>query len=667
MRQLKASTVLRLILLAMTIFFANESFSQKKKKSFIKADEMYSAGEYFKANEKYKKLFGRVKDKKLKGEVAFKLGECNKFLNIPKKAESWYRKAMKFKYADPKMYLYCADVTKMLEDYTEAAILYAQYKKLVPTDKAADIGIESCKLAADWKKKPTRHEVEEMKDINSKSSDFSPCYSRSNNKEVYFTSTREGITGEKFNEVSGLNFADIFVVRQDNKGTWSSPVPLEGDINTLNDEGAPTLNKNKINMYFTRCIKEKGKSFGCRIYTSEKNEDGWSGVEEVVLFKDSSISLGHPTISPDDLTIVFVVKSDTLGFGKCDLWMSKRDKKGSPWSKAVNMGEQLNTAGNEMYPYLKNDTSIYFASDYHPGMGGLDIFHANKNEAGIWTIENMKSPVNSAADDFALVFKSDADEGLFTSSRNGTDDLFSFALPQLEFALSGFLFDEKTNKFISGGKVKLLDDKGESIEATTGRDGSFAFRLKPNTDYIIIGSKEKYFTSKAQETTKNLTVNKNFSTKLFLMPTNIVIELPNIEYDYNSDKLRDISKVSLDKLIETLTDNPNITIELRSHTDFRGDSEKNLDLSQRRAQSVVNYLVTNGIEEERLSAIGFGEAEPKLVTTEMAKNYPFLKMGDILDEKFINALKDETQKETSHQMNRRTEFKVVSENFVPKN
>jgi peptidoglycan-associated lipoprotein len=333
------------------------------------------------------------------------------------------------------------------------------------------------------------------------------------------------------------------------------------------------------------------------------------------------------------------------------------------------MGEDINTPGDEMFPYAHPDGTLYFSSDSHIGVGGLDIYKASPAESGRWTVENMRPPVNSSQDDFGITFEKEAERGFFSSSRKGrgNDEIYSFFLPPLKFNLTGIVRDEKTDKVLKETSVKSIGSDGITVEASTNEEGAFRFMLKPNTDYVFIASKRGYLNGKERETTKGLEKSNDFRTIIYLSPVDQVIELPNIYYDFGKWDLRPESMVALDKLVETLNDNPNITIELMSHTDSRGSTQDNELLSQKRAQSVVDYLISKSIAADRLQAKGYGESVPKVVDEKVAGENKFLTVGQVLNEEFINLLPaTNNEQEIAHQINRRTEFRVISTDYVPK-
>ncbi len=640
--------------------------AQKKQKD-ARAQAAYDAGEYYEAIDLYKNAYNKVNDNERKTAILFRVGECYRILGDARSAELWYRKAIREDYQDPIIYLRYGQMMLVNEKYEEAQEQFNTYQELVPDDPRGGIGIESCEAAIVWSENPTAYIVENMRYFNSRERDFSPAFSNGTYNEILFTSSRDDATGNETHGATGENFTDIFKSTMDRKGKWSVPVPVE-TLNSEFEDGTPNLSSDYSTLYFTRCKKGKNESLGCQIFRATASGDEWSDpVVEFDQFGDS-ITTAHPAISPDGLTLYFV--SDMPGgLGEKDIWKVTRDSEGSPWGDPINLGEQINTPGNELYPYVHHDGTLYFSSDSRVGLGGLDIYKATVDETGSWRLENMKPPINSPEDDFGIVFEADAERGFFSSSRKGrgNDDLFSFVLPPLEFAVNGIVRDEKTDEILTNSTVKSVGSDGITVESNTGDEGTFRFMLKPGTDYVFIASHPGYLNGKERESTKGLDQSREFDVTIYLASTSQVIELPNIFYDFAKWDLRPESMVSLDNLVETLNDNPNITIELMSHTDSRDTPAYNIELSQKRAQSVVDYLISKGIAADRLQARGYGESQPKVVDEKLAERYDFLKVGDVLTESFINQLPSADLQERAHQINRRTEFRVLSTDYIPKN
>jgi peptidoglycan-associated lipoprotein len=656
---MKASLLFLIILL---ITASPESFAQKRKAG--RAYEFFNAGEYFLAIDHFKNTYSKSKDKSVKADMVYMVAECYRLINDPKNAEIWYKKAVKTSYSKPEAQYWFAESLKKNGKYQLAADEFKKYKQLVPADARADQQLRACELAAEWLRNPEAYKVDELKDINSRDADFGPAYARDDFGVIYFTSSRDDARGNKTHGATGQNFTDIFESRLDKKGKWSMPIAVEA-LNSEFEDGTPNISSDYKDIYFTRCEAGKREQKGCAIMYSEKNGDSWSDPKNIGIMPDSIIA-AHPAISPDGLTLYFV--SDIKGgFGGKDIYLVTREKPNSQWSKPKNAGPDINTGSNELFPYVRNDGTLYFSSDGHIGMGGLDIFKAKPQPDGSWVVQNMKSPINSFADDFGVVFQNDAEAGIISSTRKGkgNDELYSFEMPPLKFNITGLVKDEKSGVAITGSIVKLIASDGTNLQAETGTGGDFKFVLKPAVDYIFLATKKGYLNGKEKETTKGQEKSRDFMVTILLTPIDKPVELPNIFYDFGKWDLRPESMVSLDKLVETLNDNEKITIELMSHTDSRDTEEYNLALSQKRAQSVVDYLIGKGIELERLTAKGYGESSPKVVDAEIAGQFPFLRAGTPLAEQYINSLANDEQKEIAHQINRRTEFKVMRTDYIP--
>ncbi|MBN2522347.1 MAG: OmpA family protein [Bacteroidales bacterium] len=653
------------ILMTISLIFLVTIQSYSQNKRLQRAYDTYNAGEYYQAIDIFKDAYQKITDKKEKVRITYFIADCYRRINDPKQAAMWYRKVISRNYEDPVAVLYYADMLKMLGEYEEAKLQYDNYKELVPNDARATDGVLSCDLALEWMEFPNGYVVEEMKFFNSKMSDYSPAYAREDYRLVYFTSTREETFGKKEHGGTGDNFADIFESSMDRKGKWSTPIPLSEEINSENEEGTPFITSDYSSMYFTRCEISKNKTMGCQIYVSKRRGESWEKPESVNLAEDSIVT-AHPTLSSDELTMYFVSDmngsiKNSYGKNSKDIWRVTRAGISDEWSSPVNIGEPINTPGDEVFPYMHPDGTLYFSSNGHIGMGGLDIFKAKSIAGGNWEIENMKYPVNSSSDDFGICFESSREAGFFSSARKGkSDDLYMFMLPPLKFTITGIVKNENTDDPIEGANIKSISSDGITLETETDTEGTFKFMLKPGTDYVFLAEKKGFLKGKERETTKNRESSTDFSTTIYLPPIDEVIRIDNIFFDFASDVLRPESTVSLDKLVETLNDNPNITIELGSHTDNRGNNDFNLDLSNRRAQSVVNYLISKGIRQDRLISKGYGETQPKVVDKRDHDAYPFIPEGQVLTEAYINSIEDEDLQELAHFLNRRTEFKVLT-------
>ncbi|HON52070.1 MAG TPA: OmpA family protein [Bacteroidales bacterium] len=652
--------------LLLSIVIAVSCSSQKK--IIRKADATYENGEYAKALEYYEKLLETEESKYNQSVYQYRVAECYRMLNNSRKAEVAYRKAIKLKTREKEAQYWYGMMLLKNEKYKEAEEAFTIYKKSQPKDIRAENGILSCSLAVAWTEKPTRYIVDNIKAINSREHDFSPIYTTKDYSTIYFTSSRtqEGVK-QSINQVSGMNFTDIFETRFDRKGNWTVPVKVQDTtINTEFDDGALSISPDGTNLYITLCKYELGKNIGCQIYNSSLKGGSWSASQKIEIVGDS-ISIGHPAISDDGLELYFSSRMKG-GQGGSDIWKVQRVSESSPWGKPINLGPIINTPGDEMFPYIRSNGVLYFSSDGHPGMGGLDIFRAIKDDKGTWSIYNMQYPINSSQDDFGIIFQGNKEIGLFTSNRKGgrgEDDIYSFELPELQIAVKGKIIDASNKKPIADADITLIGSDGSLVTAQSKKDGTYSFKLQQYTDYIIIGSYQGFLKKKIKFTTNNVYDNTTFEHNLELITMNKPVEIPNIFYDFGKWTLNESSKQALEELSKLLEDNPNITIEIGAHTDMVGDSTANMNLSKKRAQAIIDYLSQQGYDSERLVAKGFGESRPVTVTEEIAKIDPLFTIGTVLSQDFILQLPKETQ-EKANQINRRTELKILSTDYIPK-
>ena len=648
--------------------FSTNAIAQKDHLAV--ADQAFEGQEYYKAITLLKKAYSKEKDKANKAEIIFKTAECYRFVNDSKQAETWYRKALKIKYPENNVQLYYANALKANGKFEDAIVEYEKYSELVPDDPRGKNGAEACALAQKWVDNPSRYVVENAVQLNGKQMDFSPSYASKNHKELYFTSSRDNASGNEVDGWTGQGFTDIFSATIDNKGKWSKPKPLPATINSIYNEGAAVMNNDFNQMIFTRCGVKKKVKMGCELYSTNKNGDTWTEAEVLPFFvKDegddsTQVTVGHPALSADGKVLVFASDAEG-GKGGRDLWKSTFDEEKKRWEKPVALAS-INTPGDEMYPFIHADGTLYFASNGHIGMGGLDIFMAEAQGEDWGQVTNMRSPINSSGDDFAIIFEKEQEKGFFTSNREdgkGSDDIYSFLLPALKFTLCGTVTDYKTKAAIGDATVSIVGTDGSSLETTTDSKGKYCFDLAPATSYVITAGKKDFYLNKTGKTTTvGFEEDKDLISDFELDPINRVIDLPNIFYDLGKWDLRPESKVALDGLVETLNDNPTIVVELGSHTDTRASDSYNLSLSQKRAQSVVDYLIENDVVGERLVAKGYGETTPKVLDAAVGE----LPAGSVINDAFIAKLAGEELKEEAHQLNRRTEFKVLRNDYVPK-
>ena len=635
--------------------------AQKKNRKMVKADQAFTLEQYNKAAELYKKAYQSTKSRALKSEIIFKQAECYRFSGNIKRAESYYKRAVKAKYPDVIVYLRYADVLRMNEKYEEAKVQYKKYVQLNPTDVAGEMGLKSCDYSINWLANPTRYKVEIMPLVNSRFSDFSPSFGNGEYSELYFTSSRSGGFSNKIDDRTGETFTDLYSSKLNKKGKWSVPLILPEPVNSEGNEGSVALNKRGTTMYFTKCDVQKKKALGCNIYVSKRKGKIWGAPTLLQIKVDSNTTLGHPTINEDESILIF--SSDLRGgYGGKDLWIVKQQKRGK-WSDPVNLGPAVNTKSDEMFPFLHSDGTLYFSSTGHIGMGGFDIFKSTTDENDSYSsITNLKYPVNSSGHDFGMIIENSGERGYLTSDRKGGkggDDIYQFELPPLILALKGVITDSKSGAILTNTNVVLSSSEGVAIETKTDNTGSYTFKLDPLLSYEILASLEGYLNKKMTETTVGIDQNKVFIVDVIMDPVKKEIILPKIEYDFAKWNLRDKSISDLDMLAESLVDNPNVVIELKSHTDFVGNNKSNLRLSQKRADACINYLISVGINAGQLVAVGAGEDEPFVIENKDGR----FKEGDVLTESYINKIKFKKNKKKAHQYNRRTSFKVLREDY----
>jgi peptidoglycan-associated lipoprotein len=621
-------------------------------------------GEYYRSTDKFRKAYRNDNNPQHRMEMAFQLAEAYRRLADYGRAAIWYKNAIRRDYPDKKAIFYCAECLRAYQNFEDAKLYYRQYLELFPNDDRAKNGLAACDYVPVWEKNPSRYIVAPVRELSSRYSDYGPAYVGGRPNEVIFTSMRESEnTGKQKSAITGEHFADLFrsgFLLQKQK--WSEPELLDDTrmINSEDEEGAPTVSPNGDLMVFTRCRYDKSKNMGASLFATRMSRGNWSEPVLIPLAEDSLIA-AHPAFSPDGNTLYFA--SDRRGgIGGTDIWMATRE--GNSFVNPVNLGKEINTPGNEVFPAMDYDGNLYFSSDYWPGMGGLDIFKATKGEDGKWLVENLQVPVNSPGDDFGMTFINEENpHGLFSSNRKGSrsDDIYSFYLPPKVYRITGEIYDKETGQRIDGARVRVIATDGTNLRMRAN-DGKFQLKLNPETEYVFAAYRDGYLSDKVRENTLGLTDSKDFNVSLYLTPIDEPIKIENISYAFGSWELNDASKHSLDSLVQILELNPTITIELMSHTDHVGSDGFNFDLSQKRAQAAVDYLIRQGISPGRLVAKGYGETWPGKVTRELARQYGFLKRNDELTEAYINQLTPE-QQEIAKSINRRTEFRVLSTDY----
>ena len=627
------------------------------------AEEKQRIGEYYEAAAIYRKVYTKTSPKKrdLRGYIAYRMAECNRLINNTAKATSAYLTAIRYDYPDSTVYLRMGQMLQKTGRYPEAIKNYDIYMENDPSNLLAINGIQGCELAPGWKKNPTRYEVRRMDKFNSRRGEFSPMLAGDKYDQLYFASSRSKDKDAKVSAITGQNNNNLFLVKQDEKGAWLAPVELEDEVNTEYDEGTPSFSPDGNTMYYTYCAQDPEGPRTAEIYISTRSSAKWGKGTRATIVKDSVTALGHPSISPDGKYLYFV--SDAVGgFGGKDIFRAR--VAGNDFGPMENLGEEINTPGDEMFPYVRDSVTLYFASNGHPGMGGLDLFKATQDSTGKWKVENLGAPINSMADDFGITFAGKEERGFFCSNRNdarGYDHIYSFERPTITIFIEGIVNDVDEYP-IEDATVRIVGKDGLNVKVPVKKDGTYRVELERDIRYVMMASARGYLNQNYELHTGPEEKNETYIVDFFLSPISKPVVIDNIFYDFDKATLRPESKKALDEMIKMLNDNPNVTIELGAHTDRKGTDQYNERLAQRRAQSVVDYLIAGGIEAARLEAKGYGESVPKMINKKMAKQFDFLKEGDVLTEEFILALPPE-QQEIADQINRRTEFKVLRTNY----
>ena len=626
------------------------------------ADAQFQRGEYYDASVTYKKVYNKLRKKEerpQRGEVAFKMGRCYRLLNMSARASAAFQNALRYEYPDSTTHFMLAQALHADGKYAAALRSYDKYIEFCPDDSLAINCAEGCRTAQEIRARGSRYVVKQAKLFNSRRADFCPMYLGADCDQIYYTSTTEKATGDKKSEITGMKNADVFFSKKNEKGEWERPEPVEGELNTEFDEGIVAFSHDAQTMYLTKARRELNAPTSVEIYTSTRSDAKWSAPVKFEITADTLSTFGHPAVSPDGEYLYFV--SDMPGgYGGKDIWrISLKERQGS----LVNLGPDINTEGNDDFPYVRSDGSLYFSSDGHPGMGGLDIFRATAvgDPADLrWEVENMGFPINSAGDDFGITFGK-GEDGFFSSNRGdarGYDHIYSFEYDPVRITIEGLVMD-KDEEPVKNAIIRIVGNDGSNQKEVARDDGSFSFALQRGVKYVMLAGAKGYLNQKQEFASDSTMEDANYWVEFILPSISKPSVVENIFYDYDKADLRPESKTALNELIAVLHDNPNVTIEMASHTDRWGSDAYNINLSERRAKSVVDYLVENGISRDRLQPHGYGKSRPKTVTKRIARLYPQFKEGDILTEEFIKTLSEEDQ-QAADQINRRTEFSVLS-------
>ena len=656
-----------------------------------KGDRFFALGEYYDAAAQYRKAYQQtpVKDRKTRGDRALKMADCYRRINYSAKAISAYNNAVRYGCADSLTLLRLAQQQMMTGNYKAAAANFAAaadsisavIREMSGGDKGerndsrinamngylalAKTGKQSAEMAPKWKAEGSRYTVKKENNFNSRRADFSPVLGGENGEILYFSSTRNQTKGDELSGITGQKTGDIVMAQKDEKGKWQRPETIDTELNSEFDEGACTLTPDGKTMYLTKCVTDPEYPRYAQIVRSTRSDAAWGKPVEVALSKDTLSNFAHPAVSPDGRWLYFT--SDMPGgMGGFDIWRAQLTSTGDVVA-IENVGEPVNTPGDEKFPTFRPNGDLYFSSDGHPGMGGLDIFiaqpNSNHDAKGMkaWTIEHPGYPLNSQGDDFGMTFEGLLNKGFFSSNRGdarGWDHIYSFVNPEIIQTVKGWVY-EKDGYELPQALVYMIGDDGTNVKLSVKGDGSFEQQVKPGVEYAFLGTCKGYLNHSESMKVEAAEESEEYTLQFPLASITAPVLIDNIFYDFDKATLRPESTDALDELVKLLNENPNVTIELSAHCDYKGSAEYNKRLSQRRAETVVEYLKKNGIAADRLTPVGYGKDRPKTIKKKLTEKYPFLKENDVLTEEFIKQLKSAEDQETCNQLNRRTEFRVL--------
>ena len=626
-----------------------------------KGDKFFALGEYYDAATQYKKAYSQTKSKEkpLRGQRALKMADCYRRINYTQKAIASYNNAVRYKQVDSTALLHLGRLQLKNGSYKEAEKTFVMLQDSMPQNILVKNGLQSARMAPKWKSEAqySGYTVKKQELFNSRRAEYSPVLAGDDYSQLYFSSTRNQAKGDELSGITGTKNADIFFSQKDDKGKWSKPEPIESELNTELDEGACAFTPDSKTMYLTLCKTDPSYPRFAQIATAQRSDASWSKATPLEITKDTLSTFAHPAVSPDGMWLYFV--SDMPGgMGGYDIWRIQMTSHGLIGLE--NLGTPINPPGNEMFPTFRPNGDLYFSSDGHPGFGGLDVFIA-KPDSTHWELEHPGAPLNSAGDDFGMTFEGLHNRGYFCSNRGdarGWDHIYSFEKQEVVQTVKGWVY-EKDGYELPEALVYMVGNDGTNLKLSVKGDGSFTEYIKPGVDYVFLGTCKGYLNHTEELRVEPVLESEEYVLQFPLASITAPVLIDNIFYDFDKATLRPESTEALDKLISLLNENPNVTIELSAHTDYRGSASYNERLSQRRAESVVNYLIEHGIAEDRLSPMGYGKMKPKVIKRKLTEKYPWLKEGDVLTEEFIRALDDEEKQEICNQLNRRTEFIVL--------
>lgn len=632
------------------------------EKSIKRGDAALALGEYAEAAGQYKRAYSQTspKEKAQRGKIAYKMGDAYRKYGNTSRAMAAYQNAARYHYTDTLTNYYLGEMLRLQGNYKAAQNAYQAHLDSFPGDENAERGIEYCLQAPAAKQKGSAYSVKLSTLFNSTRTDYSPAYMGIEATQLYFTSSRNQAKGD-VSDITGIKNGDIFFAKKDEKGKWKAVEAVEGEVNTEYDEGACSFTQDGKTMYLTVCRTDPSYPRMAEIWSSNRSDAKWSKPTQVKISNDTLSSYAHPAISPDGRWLYFT--SDMPGGqGGLDLWRVELGGKHG-MGRLENLGPSINTPGNECFPAFRPNGELYFSSDSREGnMGGLDLYYAKEDTTTHeWHVTHLPAPMNSNGDDFGITFEGLHNRGFFSSSRGtggrGWDKIYEFAYPEVLQTVKGWVYEQDGYELPSA-VVYMVGSDGTNEKVSVLSDGSFEQPLKAGVDYLFLATCQGFLNVRNELHADSIEVEKQHVLQFPLPSITSPVLVRNVFYEFDKATLTDNSRAALDRLTKMLKENPNVTIELSAHCDYRGNAAYNLKLSQRRAESVVRYLTEHGIEAARLTAKGYGKEMPKVVNKKLTETYPFLHEGDTLSVPYILKLPAD-QQEVCNALNRRTEFRVL--------
>ena len=632
-----------------------------------KGDKFYALGEYYDASTKYRKAYSQTpaKERQQRGKIALKMAECYRRINYTQKAIAAYNNVIRYKQADSLTQLRLGQQLMKNANYKEAAKAFQTFLDSADIQQQKEYiqlarnGLRSAQKAQQWKEEGSAYTVKRENFFNSRRADYSPMLYGDQYDMLFFTSTRNQAKGDELSGITGTKNADIFFSQKDDKGKWQKPEVIDTELNSDGDEGACSFSPDGRTMYLTQCKTDPSYPRYANIATSNRSDAAWSKATELKLTRDTLSAYAHPAVSPDGQWLYFT--SDMPGgMGGYDIWRVRLTTSGV--GGVENLGALINTPGNEQFPTFRPNGDLYFSSNGHEGMGGLDIFIAHPDSTG-WTLEHPGYPLNSQGDDFGMTFEGLHNKGFFSSNRGdgkGWDHIYSFYNPEIIQTVKGWVY-EKDGYELPQALVYMVGNDGTNLKLSVKGDGSFTHQIKPGVDYVFLGTCKGFLNHQEHLKVEPVEESEEYVLQFPLASITAPVLIDNIHYDFDKATLRPESTEALDQLVELLNENPNVTIELSAHADYRGSAAYNKRLSQRRAESVVQYLIEHGISADRLTPVGYGKEKPKTIRRKLTEKYPFLKENDILPMVCLTRKGQETNQMAASSLRRTASSITVSD------